>query len=336
MLLPRPRGPFSERLFAQLRSADPVPTPVEMTTTDAFADDDLQVALWALYELHYRGFDDVDPGHEWSPALLATRAGVETVFEQAVRELAEPAVGRSLGEPDRVAEQIALVVDDVEDDPKLPRFLQREATEEQYREFLMVRSLYHLKESDPHAWAIPRLDGAPKVALAELQYDEFGGGRTDRLHSILFARALEGAGLDPTYGAYVDVVPATTLAVNNAMSLFGLHRRLRGALMGHLAAFESTSSLPCRRFSGGAARLGFDERVTDYFDEHVEADAVHEQVASRTICQGLVDQEPALHADVLLGAAACVRLDAVAGRQLVEAWRQGTSPLVATAHREVA
>lgn len=336
MQLPRPRGALSERLFAQLRSTDPAPTPFEVSTTDPFADDDLQIALWALYELHYRGFDDVDPRHEWSPALLATRAEIEAVFEQALRELAEPAVHRALGEPDQVAEQIALVIEDVEDDPGLPRFLHRHATEEQYREFLAVRSLYHLKESDAHAWAIPRLDGAPKVALAELQYDEFGGGRTDRLHSALFGRALEGAGLDPTYGAYVDAVPAATLAVNNAMSLFGLHRRLRGALMGHLAAFESTSSLPCRRFSGGAARLGFDARVTDYFDEHVEADAVHEQVATRTICQGLVDQEPALHPDVLLGAAACVRLDAVAGRQLVEAWRQGLSPLVPAPKQEVA
>lgn len=336
MQLPRPRGPFSERLFAQLRSALPAPTPCETASTDPFTDDDLQIALWALYELHYRGFDDVEPGHEWSPALLETRAAIEVVFEQAVRELAGPAVARALGEADQIAEQIALVIEDVDDDPRLAQFLHREATEEQYREFLVVRSLYHLKESDPHAWAIPRLDGAPKVALAELQYDEFGGGRPDRLHSALFARALEGVGLDPAYGAYVDVVPAETLAVNNAMSLFGLHRRLRGALMGHLAAFESTSSLPCRRFSGGAARLGFDARVTDYFDEHVEADAVHEQVATRNICQRLVDQEPSLHADVLLGAAACVRLDALAGSQLVEAWREGTSSLLATEQQEVA
>jgi hypothetical protein len=226
------------------------------------------------------------------------------------------------------------VIDDVQDDPRLAHFMQRQATEEQYREFLVHRSIYHLKESDPHAFAIPRLDGAPKVALAELQYDEFGGGRVDRLHSTLFARALEGAGLDPAYGAYVDVVPAATLAVNNAMSLFALHRRLRGALMGHLAAFESTSSLPCRRYSGGAERLGFDERVTGYFDEHVEADAVHEQLACRNICQRLVEQHPELHRDVLLGAAACVQLDALSGAVMVGAWQDGASALLGTAPQE--
>jgi pyrroloquinoline quinone (PQQ) biosynthesis protein C len=336
MRLPRPRGPFSERVFAELVGSDPSPTPVEATSASVLSDDDVQVALWALYELHYRGFEDVDPDHEWSPGLLTTRLEVEQRFEDALRELTGPAVDRAIGGAGTTAAQLSAVIDDVEDDHHLDRFLQRAATEEQYLEFLIHRSLYHLKESDPHAWAVPRLAGAPKVALAELQYDEFGGGRPDRLHSTLFARALEGAGLDATYGAYVDVVPAQTLAVNNAMSFFGLHRRLVGAIVGHLAAFESTSSLPCKRYSRGAGRLGFDERVTDYFDEHVEADAVHEQLAVRTICAALVEAEPDLHHDVLLGASACVRLDALAGLQMTEAWRSGRSSLLVAPEEEVA
>ena len=335
MRLPRPRGPFSEHVFAQMRAQDPTPTPFDATAVDVLADEDTQIALWALYELSYRGFDDVDPDREWSPALLTTRAQVEAAFERAIRDLTDPVVDEVIGEPDGAGAQLVALIEG-DDGPSLAQHLQRRATEEQYREFLVQRSIYHLKESDPHAFGIPRLDGAPKVALAELQYDEFGGGRPDRLHSTLFARALEGAALDPTYGAYVDVVPGPTLAVNNAMSLFALHRRLRGALVGHLAAFESTSSLPCKRYSGGAERLGFGAQVTDYFDEHVEADAVHEQLAVRTICQGLVDQEPELHRDVLMGAAACLKLDALAGQQMLDAWDQGGSALLAVDHEEVA
>ena len=30
---------------------------------------------------------------------------------------------------------------------------------QQMREYFVHRSLYHLKEGDPHAWAIPRLTG---------------------------------------------------------------------------------------------------------------------------------------------------------------------------------
>ena len=338
MHLPRPRGPFSEQVFAELRRAVPAPVPVAAAagTSDVLLDEDLQIALWALDELSYRGFEGVDDGHEWSPAVVETRLGAERLLEDALRELTDPAVDAALGEPGQVAEQLLAVIEDVEDDPALPQYLQREATEDQYREFLTHRSLYHLKESDPHAWAVPRLDGAPKVALAELQYDEFGAGRPDRLHSALFARALEAAGLDPAYGAYVDVVPAPTLAVNTAMSLFGLHRRHRGALMGHLAAFESTSSLPCRRYSGGAERLGLGAAVRAYFDEHVEADAVHEQLATRTICQRLVDQQPELQRDVLVGASACVRLEALAARHMVDAWQEGRSSLHPAPQEEVA
>lgn len=320
MRLPRPRGPVSEQVLAQISAPDPQSVDVRVSPDTVLTDDDAQVALWALYELGYRGFDDVDPDHEWSPALLATRAALEAPFEEALRTLTDPAVDRVFEEQASLAAQVVAVIDDVDDDPRLAQFLQREATEEQYREFLVQRSIYHLKESDPHAWAIPRLDGAAKVALAELQYDEFGGGRPDRLHSTLFARALEGAGLDPTYGAYVDVVPALTLAVNNAMSLFGLHRRLRGALLGHLAAFESTSSLPCKRYSRGAARLGFDDRVTEYFDEHVEADAVHEQVALRDICVRLVEDEPGLEPDVWFGAWACLELESRTAQRLLDSW----------------
>ena len=102
------------------------------------------------------------------------------------------------------------------------------------------------------------------------------------------------AGLCADYGAYVDDVPVEVLALNNAMSLFGLHRRLRGAALGHLAAFETTSSLPSRRITQGLARLEFPQSLIDYYDEHVEADAVHEQLAVRAICGALVTEEPHL------------------------------------------
>ena len=78
---------------------------------------------------------------------------------------------------------------------------------------------------------------------------------------------MAGAGLEPTFGRYVEGVPAVTLAAVNAMSLLGLHRRLRGAVAGHLAAFEMTSSLPSRRYGDGFRRNGFGTDVTEYFDE---------------------------------------------------------------------
>ncbi|EFC84514.1 hypothetical protein FrEUN1fDRAFT_2304 [Parafrankia sp. EUN1f] len=55
---------------------------------------------------------------------------------------------------------------------------------------------------------------------------------------------MRGLGLDARYGAYLDRVPGPTLATLNIASYFGLHRRPRGALVGHLAVFEMTSVEP--------------------------------------------------------------------------------------------
>ena len=143
----------------------------------------------------------------------------------------------------------------------------------------------------------------------ELMYDEYGAGDPNRLHSHLFARGMEAAGLRAEYGAYVDEAPAEILEQNNAMTLFGLHRRWRGAALGHLAAFEATSSLPSRRMAQGLERLGFAPELVEYYTEHVEADAVHEQLAVRTICGSLVEAEPTLADDVFFGAFTCLDLE---------------------------
>jgi hypothetical protein len=52
---------------------------------------------------------------------------------------------------------------------------------------------------------------------------------------VLFAQAMDELGLDSSYGAYLNRIPGYTLATVNLMSLLGLHRRWRGAIVGHLA-----------------------------------------------------------------------------------------------------
>ena len=131
------------------------------------------------------------------------------------------------------------------------------------------------------------------------------------MHARLFADAMDALGLDATYGAYLDRIPGVTLATVNLMSLFGLHRRLRGAIVGHLALFEMTSSIPNRRYAAGLRRLGARRaRAPTFFDEHVEADAVHENIAAVDLAGGLARAEPELAADILWGARALVAVEA--------------------------
>jgi len=329
----RPRGPLGEAVLNALTVTEPADQ--ETLTREAEAalrscsdittDEDIQLTLFLLYASAYGTLDGFEADREWDPALIAVRLMLEKEFERALRtrvavpELPEPttdAVARAL---------FALVAAD--DGPSLSRHLARRATNEQAHEFLVQRSIYTLREADPHSWAIPRLSGSPKAALVEIQSDEYGGGRPDRVHAELFAKALRGAGLDDTYGAYVDDVPAITLASHNMMSMFGLNRRLIGAIVGHLAAFEMTSSIPNRLYADGLRRLGFGEDVTDYFDEHVEADAVHEQIAARDLAGGLAAQHPHLLPDIMFGAAACLAIDGAVAGHMLDAWERQSSSL---------
>jgi hypothetical protein len=170
--------------------------------------------------------------------------------------------------------------------------------------------------------------GPPKAALVEVQADEYGGGRAERIHAKLFADAMDAVGLDPTYGAYLDRIPAITLATVNLMSLCGLHRRLLGAIVGHLALFEMSSSVPNRRYGNGMRRLEFGDRATAFFDEHVVADAVHENIAAVDLAGGLARQRPELAGDILWGARALVFLEGRWATHLLTAWDGGRSSLL--------
>ena len=51
---------------------------------DPLGEDDLQLALYLCFELHYRSFAGVDPDWEWSPGLIAIRGVLERTFFAAL------------------------------------------------------------------------------------------------------------------------------------------------------------------------------------------------------------------------------------------------------------
>jgi hypothetical protein len=318
----RPRGPLSD-LFFDVTGGPPRSFDVPSIDDDPLAGDDLHLTLYLLYEIHYRGLTGVDDSWEWEPSLVAFRRALEGVFEDALRGLVSP-LSANGSVPDQLRDLI-----DKDRGPSLANYMQTTATLDQFREFLIHRSAYHLKEADPHSWAIPRLSGRAKAALVEIQADEYGAGSAERAHSYLFAQAMEALDLDPTYGAYLDRTPGDTLATVNLMSMFGLNRRWRGAIVGHLALFEMTSSAPNRKFANGLRRLGMNGTATRFFDEHVEADAVHEMIASHDMAGALAEDEPAVAGDILFGAQALMALDALFARRVLGDWSHSRSSLLA-------
>lgn len=323
--LPEPRGPLSEGLFAALleEPGTPIAMPAERSA-EPLADEDLQLALYVAYELHYTAIAGVDDAWEWSPSLLSFRHALEEQFERAVRTL----VGEDcLIEAEDIGATLQRLVAE-DEGPPLSRFAETQATNEQMLEHVVHRSAYQLKEADPHSWAIPRLAGPPKAALVEVQFDEYGEGRAERVHAELFAETMRGLGLDSSYGAYLDRLPAITLATVNLMSLFGLNRRLLGAIVGHLAVFEMTSSIPNRRYANAFRRLGHGVEVTRFYDEHVEADAVHENIAAWDLAGALARTEPTIAEQIVFGARALLALEARWGAHLLGSWSAERSSLL--------
>ncbi|ATL80337.1 iron-containing redox enzyme family protein [Streptomyces malaysiensis subsp. malaysiensis] len=321
MPLPTARGEVSGALLDALVREPGGATPPggrSLRAADPYGDD-AQLALYVCYELHYQGFSGVDDAWEWDPDLLRARQVLERRFLDALRS-------EATAHDDPQAAVVGLLVEPA-DGAGVSHHLRDEGELWQMREYIAHRSLYQLKEADPHVWVVPRLRGEAKAAMAAVEYDEFGAGRGERVHAELFAELMTDLALDPTYNHYLDATSARMLAVVNMMSLLGLHRALRGALVGHFATVEITSSPASDRLAQALRRLGAGEAAVFFYTEHVEADAVHEQVVRHGVIDGLLTREPALAKDVAFGVDATVLLEDRFAEEVLGAWREGRSAL---------
>jgi hypothetical protein len=316
--LPAPRGPLSACVLAALRHGTP---PRGLPAVPDPYGEDAQLTLYCLYELHYRGFAGIDAEREWDLDLLRVRRELEMAFLAALRT--------DVPRGDDVEHEITgLLTEPVDTEGTgVSHHLLRAGEAWQLREYLAHRSIYHLKEADPQAWVIPRLPPTAKAALVTVEHDEYGAGDPERVHARLFAAMLRRTGLDDGYGAYLDLAPAPTLAEVNLMSLCGLHRALRGALVGQFATVELTSSPGSDRLVRAMDRMGFPAEASAFYAEHVEADAVHEQLMRRGVLQPLLAAEPQLGPDVVFGIRASTFLAGRFEDQLLTAWSAGRSSL---------
>lgn len=320
--LPSPRGPVSHAVIKALAGTpEPVRFPA-VQTDNALTDEDLQLALYCCYELHYQGFAAVSDAWEWDVGLLALRVALEAAFEEGLR--AAVAAARVL-----TAEDVPMTLWSLTRDNgfSLSEWLLAHGTRFHAREIAIHRSGYQLKEADPHTWGIPRLTGRAKAAMVTIQADEYGNGVTASMHSSLFADAMTALGLDPTYGVYLDYLPAVTLATTNLISLFGLHRRFRGALVGHLASFEMNSVGPMSRYSAWLQSLGVPQHGRRFYDVHVEADEGHQYVAVDDLVGGLLEREPGQAGELLFGAQALGVIERNFAEHAVSAWLSDRSSL---------
>jgi len=108
--------------------------PIVLADGPVLRNRDAQLALWMIYELCYRGFDDVAAAREWDLGLIELRLELEGRLEgelrEATRESRMPALdGESV--PVRI-----LTLVEAYPFPKLSAYLRREATAEEMTDFL--------------------------------------------------------------------------------------------------------------------------------------------------------------------------------------------------------
>ncbi len=320
--LPPPRGPLSEFLVDTLRSA---PRAVALPPTCAgepTRDDDFQLALYLSFEVGYRGFVDVSRDWADEPTLIGLRHSLSDRFLDAL--LGQ--VGPSPDGPDVPSRLETLIATD--DSPSVADYLLHQGTQQEMLEFIVHRSAYLLKEADPHVRILAWLTGRPKAALLGILADEFGGGSVERMHSELYARSLRALGLDSRENAHLSCLPGVTLATANLTSALCDRPRWRGALLGHLAVTEMTSTEANRRYGGALRRLGMGStEVTEYFDEHVEADAIHDRVAAHEMAGVFARTEPSLAESVVLGGHMLLHVESTFAQYLLASWGDGQSSL---------
>ena len=322
---PTPRGSMSARVLDILTGSDDPPFDASSNLPSDVSlegrSDDVQLALYLCYEVQYAGLPGTE--HlEWNVKLIDIRQTLERAFRTALDEdIARSSAGRrsAPSSPYAVSATIAQLLD-ADDGPSLSRYMETTGTLDQMRDVIVHRSPYQLKEGDPHTAGVQRLNGRAKQILVQIQAGEYGADAPGRrTRAALFADTMCSLGLDPTPNAYLDVLPASSLAISNLISMFGLNRRWRGALVGQLAAFEMTSVVPMGRYAAGLRRMGAPDRARRFYEVHVMADAEHEVMAIEMVEQQCA-LEPATADDVIFGVQATLVVERWFAETLLRTW----------------
>ena len=205
-LLPMVVGPISSLVMDLLSGArTSLDGPLDVDGADPYGLD-LQLALYACYELHYRGFAGVSGSWEWDPVLLGLRGRLERLFLDAV--------SRDVGDidPDETAEDAmaALSVEPV-DGTGLSYFLRDERHLGADARVLRPPLALSPQGGRPTRVRDPAADRRRQGAFVAVEYDEYGAGRGERVHQHLFANLLDAAELDRDLPAATSTTCLPTL-----------------------------------------------------------------------------------------------------------------------------
>ena len=192
---PEPRGDISSWLIDRLLQPVHEVHGARRSRAQTVSGEGLPCALYALYELHYRGFEGVDECWEWDPSLLAFRAGSKRVRGRADR--ARSARCRPMPKP-----EMDLVLLEILSGRRavLGRLLERPGPSMSSANSSFTVGL-PAQGGRPSLVGDPAAVGQPEGALVEIQSDEYGRGDPARSRSV-FAETMDAWTSTSRYGEY--------------------------------------------------------------------------------------------------------------------------------------
>lgn len=283
--LPRARGPLSRQVLRALRGERSVGAGVDSPLPPGSPhDDDFQLSLWILNVVRAGDFEGVDRHCVGSLRVQNFRWYLERAYEDRLRNLT----------PQPPAGPLPWLIDDLRSDGSRPA-----PDVEVAKQRFVTKAPYLAWEADPHTLTLAAVEFPLKQPLADIQSGEYGVGHGDT-HAVIYRNCL--AALDVSLVEALESAPAEAYAYANSAWLFGADRRLRGASLGQLCLLEMDSVEPCARAVDDWDRFDLPVEARRWYDVHVMADAVHDQVIRQQLIPAIERETPHLLDDAAWGA----------------------------------
>lgn len=305
--LPQPRGPISRALLTLLTGPPTRDAGVlvnshisELWSTGQDvpwwrADDDAALALVCLAELNRRGLEGVDDGWEGHPLLAAARWILSGPARRGLEELEEADEPLSRVNGCGIVRSVLAMVASSSTSHQIASGFR-----EPFEDEVVLTAVQRLRERDAHATLLPTLAGPARHLLARTVAGVGSDGDVDDEREAAGV-VLRGLGLPDRTGAHLDTLPGPALWRLAVLDHLVTHRQSRAVALGWLVAADALAAAG-RFVTGDALRTrGFDPATARAWDVCVIG-----QMTTLEAAEHLVEAEPNLAPDVLLGARACV------------------------------
>jgi Iron-containing redox enzyme len=179
-------------------------------------------------------------------------------------------------------------------------YLARHATAEDLRFLMVQESAIDASTDDFLALMQVGLRGRPKLEIAANYWDEMGNGSPDKVHSMLFGRALDSfeIGLSESQLA----LETQSLVCGNLQLMLGLRREHVYKAIGYFAVSEYMTPQRFIILMDAWQKNGLDMAAADYHLLHIDLDQDHANRWFNEVVGPMIESNPAVIPEITWGA----------------------------------